>query len=319
MTMGEEHPTVLLTGGTSGIGRAAARQLAARGATVLVTGRRREKGEAALAEIRDAHPESTGAFYRTDFADLSAVRRLAEDVRSEYDRLDVLVNNAGTGRSTRTLTDDGIETTFAVNYVAPFLLTNLLVPRLRESAPARVLNTVTVARHDSAADMRGADLSDLDAVAAGDYDIDPAETPGDDDSFDPDHAYVNSKLALLLFTYELADRLAGTGVNAACFHPGLIGASDISRHMPLRLKLFFAVAGLVARVAPVRGLETPEGAGETLVHHALDRDLPDGDGSYFNQRDRTDPLPRAHDEELRTRLWEYTADLVELSEPVPVN
>lgn len=309
-----EHRVVLLTGGTSGIGRAAARQLAERGATVLVTGRRRQRGEAALEEIRDAHPDDAGAFYQVDFADLDAVRQLAADVKSDYDRLDVLVNNAGTGQSTRTLTDEGIEKTFAVNYVTPFLLTNLLVPRLRESAPARVLNTVTVAQHDSAADMQGADLSNLNAVATGDYDFDPDETLGDDTSYDPDHAYVNSKLALLLFTYELADRLAGTGVTVTCFNPGLVGATDISRHMPLRLKLFYKVAALAARVAPVGLLDTQEGAGETLVHHAVDQDLPDGEGTYFDQRDRTDPGSRAHDEELRAHLWEYTADLVALSE-----
>lgn len=302
--MGDHHGVALLTGGTSGIGRAAARKLAERGVTVLVTGRRRQKGEAALDEIRETHPDGAGSFYRADFTDLDEVRRLAADVKRDYDRLDVLVNNAGTGQSTRRLTDDGIEVTFAVNYVAPFLLTNLLVPQLRESVPARVLNTVTVAQHDSAADMRGGDLSNLEAVAAG-------------DDFDPNQAYVTSKLALLLFTYELADRLAGTGVRVACFHPGLVGSTDIFRQMPLRLRLLYRIAGIAARILSKRGLETPETAGETLVHYALDQELPDGEGSYFDLRNRTDPGPRAHDEELRDRLWEYTATLAGCIDPVP--
>lgn len=325
--MGGQSEILLLTGGTSGIGRAAARSLAERGVRVLITGRRRTKGEEALSEIQQAHPEGRGSFYRVDFTDLDAVRQLAADVESDYDRLDVLVNNAGTGVPERTLTDDGIEKTFAVNYVAPFLLTNLLGHRLRESTPARVLNTVTVAQHGSAADMRSGDLSDLDAVATGDYDFDPEETPSGPGQFDPDHAYVNSKLALLLFTYELADRFAGTGLTAACFHPGLVGATDISRHMPLTYKLRFHLGALAARLKTPLGLVfdddtiaelmTEAEAGELLVAHALDSGLPDGEGVYFDQWDREDPGPRAHDETLREQLWEYTAELADCAETTP--
>lgn len=325
--MGEHNEVLLLTGGTSGIGRAAARRIAERGVTVIVTGRRRAKGEEVLSEIQQADPEGRGAFYRVDFADLDEVRQLAADVKSDYDRLDVLVNNAGTGVPERTLTDDGIEKTIAVNYVAPFLLTNLLVPRLRESAPARVLNTVTATQHDSLADMQDADLSDLETVATGNYDFDPEETPGDLQHFDPTRAYVNSKLALLLFTHELADRLAGTGVTAACFHPGLIGLTDFPRHMPIRHKAFYWAAGLASRVTSLAGvlfgdelvdeLATKEEAGETLVHLALDQNLMDGEGAYFDKRDRTDPPSRAHETELRDHLWEFTADLVDCTETVP--
>lgn len=321
--MGGERRTVLLTGGTSGIGRAAARQLAARGAIVLVTGRRQENGDRVLAEIQGANPDGRGAFYRADFADLDDIRHLAAEITSDYDRLDVLINNAGTGVPERILTDEGIEKTIAVNYVAPFLLTNLLVPRLRESAPARVLNTVTAAQHDFLADMQDADLSDLETVATGDYDFEPEETPGDLEHFDPNRAYVNSKLALLLFTYEIADRLAGTGVTVACFHPGLIGLTDFPRHMPIRHKAFYWAAGLASRVTSLAGvffgdelvdeLATKEEAGETLVHLALDQNLMDGEGAYFDKGDRTDPGSRAHDTELRDHLWEFTADLVDLS------
>jgi NAD(P)-dependent dehydrogenase (short-subunit alcohol dehydrogenase family) len=297
-----DRTVVLLTGGTSGIGRAAARQLAARDVTVLVTGRRRAKGEAALEEIRDAHPRGEGAFYRTDFADQGDVRRLARDVQTDFDRLDVLVNNAGTGQAERKLTDDGLEFTFAVNYVAPFLLTNLLVTRLRESAPSRVLSTVTVAQHDRAYDMREADLSDLDAVATG-------------ESFHLEQAYVDSKLALLLFTYELADRLSGTGVTAASVNPGLIGTTDITRNAPLGgTRVSHWLAALVARVAPLGPIETEATAGETLVHHAIDQELPDGEGAYFDRWERAEPEPRAQDQTLRERLWAYTAELTDLTE-----
>lgn len=319
-TMASEHhdnKIVLLTGGTSGIGRAAARQLANRGATVLVTGRRREKGKAALAEIRDAHPAERGGFYQVDFADLDAVRQLAADVEADYDGLDILFNNAGTVEPTRTLTDDGIEKTFAVNYVAPFVLTNLLVQRLSENPPGRVVNTVTVAQHDRAVDMQSADLSDLTGVATGDYDVDQGETLGEDDTYDPERAYVNSKLALLLFTYELAARLDGTGVTVACFHPGLIGSTDAPRDMSLRSRLIYRAAGILARIARVGELETEVGAGKTMAHHALDRELTEGEGSYFDKRDRVDPGPRAHDEALRETLWEFTADLTNWKKPTP--
>lgn len=296
------RPVVLLTGGTSGIGRAAARQLAARNVTVIITGRRRANGAAALDEIQDAHPGGEGAFYRTDFAEQRDVRRLARDVQADFDRLDVLINNAGTGQGERTLTDDGLELTFAVNYVAPFLLTNLLVPRLRESAPARVLSTVTVAQHDKAYDMREADLSNLGAVATG-------------ESFELEQAYVNSKLALLLFTYELADRLAGTGVTAASVNPGLIGTTDITRNAPLGgTKVSHWIAALLARIAPVGPIETEATAGEMLVHHAMDQELPDGEGVYFDRWEQADPESRATDQTLRDRLWTFTADLVGLTE-----
>ncbi|WP_433633394.1 SDR family NAD(P)-dependent oxidoreductase [Halomicrococcus sp. NG-SE-24] len=302
ITERQNRTVVLLTGGTSGIGRAAARQLAARGVAVLITGRRRAKGEAALDEIQDAHPSGEGAFYRVDFANQDDVHRLARDVKTDYDRLDVLVNNAGTGQAEKNLTDDGLELTFAVNYVAPFLLSNLLVPRLRESTPARVLSTVTVAQHDHAYDMGEADLSDFDAVANG-------------ASFNLEQAYVNSKLALLLFTYELADRLAGTGVTAASVNPGLIGTTDITRDAPLGgTKVSHWIAALVARIAPLGPIETEETAGELLVHHALEQELPDGTGTYFDRWERADPDPRAEDRTLREQLWADTAALTGLSE-----
>lgn len=295
--MTDESQVVLLTGGTSGIGRAAARKLAARGATVAVTGRRTAAGEAVREEIRTAHPSGAGAFYRADFADLDDVRRLARDVERDFDRLDVLVNNAGTVQSERTLTDAGVELTVAVNYLAPFVLTTALLPLLRDSAPARVVNTLTLARDDSFDAMADGDLSDLEAVAAG-------------ENFRPEQAYVDSKLALCLFTYELAARLGGTGVRASGFNPGWIPQTGIARDAPLSHRLVFAVAGRVARVAPVGKLESTAGGAETLVHHALERDLPDGEGSFFEKRERADPGPRARDEALRARLWNDTEALL---------
>ncbi|WP_435177079.1 SDR family NAD(P)-dependent oxidoreductase [Halorussus sp. AFM4] len=288
---------VLLTGGTSGIGRAAAERLAARGATVLFTGRDRAAGEEALAAVRSAHPESDGAFYRADFADFDAVRRLARDVRADCDRLDALVNNAGTSRDRRRTTESGVELTFAVNHLAPFLLTNLLAPRLRESAPARVVTTT------SALHRRGS-LSDLDAVVRG-------------EEFDGLDAYADSKLANVLFTVELADRLAGTGVTANCVHPGWIPQTDLVRNAKGFSRLFTTAAALVAGVVPVGPFESVDGAAEALVYLTTSDAVADVSGAYFDRRERATPAEAATDSELQRRLWERSAELTGLPASVP--
>ena len=288
---------VLLTGGTSGIGREAAERLAERGATVLFTGRNPDAGGVVRSTVRSAHPESAGEFYRVDFADFDAVRRLARDVRAEYDRLDAVVNNAGTAANERRTAADGVERTFAVNHLAPFLLTNLLAPRLRESAPARVLTT-TSALH------RNGSLSDLDAVVRG-------------ERFDALDAYADSKLANVLFTVELADRLDDSGVTANCVHPGWIPTTGLYRNATGFSRLFTGAASLVARVAPVGPFESVEGAADALVHLTTSDAVADVSGAYFDRRERVSPDPAAADEALRTRLWRRSAELVGVPESVP--
>ncbi|WP_115863154.1 SDR family NAD(P)-dependent oxidoreductase [Halorussus litoreus] len=318
MSYSSEDSTVLVTGATSGIGREAAVRLAERGATVLFTGRDREAAEAVLSAVRSAHPESAGVFYRVDFADLDAVRELARTVRADHDRLDALVNNAGTSRSERATTETSadrtteaeVELTFAVNHLAPFLLTNLLVPLLREtannrpeSAPARVVTT-TSGLHE-----RGS-LSDLDAVVRG-------TGAGGDATFDGLDAYADSKLANVLFTVELADRLAGSGVTANCVHPGWIPQTGLVRNATGFSRLFTGAAALVASVAPVGPFESVEGAADALVYLARDPEVADVSGAYFDRRERATPAPEAADEQLRTRLWNRSAELVGLPASVP--
>ena len=288
---------VLLTGGTSGIGREAAERLAAGGATVLFTGRDRAAGEEVLSAVRSAAPEGDGAFYRVDFADFDAVRDLARDVRADYDRLDALVNNAGTSRNERRTTEDGIELTFAVNHLAPFLLTNLLAPRLRASAPARVVTT-TSGLHENGS------LSNLDAVVRG-------------ENFDGLDAYADSKLANVLFTVELADRLAESGVTANCVHPGWIPSTNLVRNATGFSKLFTTAAALVAGVVPIGPFESVEGAADALVSLTTSDAVADVSGAYFDRRERTSPARAATDAELRRRLWERSADLVGLPASVP--
>ena len=305
-------PTVLLTGATSGIGREAAQQFAERGATVLFTGRDREAGEEVLSAVRSARPDAEGSFYRVDFADLDAVRELAREIRADYDRLDVLANNAGASFSERHTTTagierapaEGVERTFAVNHLAPFLLTNLLAPLLRESAavrddgePARIVTTAS-GLHENGS------LSDLDAVVRG-------------ENFDGLDAYADSKLANVLFTVELADRLDGTGVTANCFHPGWLPHTGLVRNATGFSGLFTRAASLVAGVAPVGPFESVAGAADALVYLATSDEVADVSGAYFDRRERATPAGAAGDADRRERLWTRSAELVGLPASVP--
>jgi NAD(P)-dependent dehydrogenase (short-subunit alcohol dehydrogenase family) len=179
---------ILVTGSTDGLGKATARELAVHGATVVLHGRDQARCEAALREIREATRNEHLRAHLADFSALVLVRRLAEEIQSDYDRLDVLINNAGIGGSGRRQeSQDGYELVFAVNYLAPFLLTTLLLPLLRRSAPARIVNVAS-------AGQAPIDLDDLmGAMLTRD--------------FDPLHAYRRSKLAQIMFTFELAERL----------------------------------------------------------------------------------------------------------------
>jgi NAD(P)-dependent dehydrogenase (short-subunit alcohol dehydrogenase family) len=197
-----EQQVILVTGATDGHGRALARELASRGATVLLHGRDAAKGEATVRELRTSTGNERLGFYRADLGSLDEVRDLAERVTAEQDRLDVLVNNAGigTGRGgggERELSRDGYELRFAVNYLAPFLLTHLLVPLLTSSAPARIVNV-------SSAGQAAIDFDDVQL----------------EQDYDGIQAYCQSKLALVMLTFDLADELRGRGVTATCLHPG---------------------------------------------------------------------------------------------------
>ena len=203
---------VLITGGTGGIGKATAIGLAALGARVAITGRDHRRAEAAAVEIRGATGNPDVDAFAADLSSQAEVRRLAAEVLDAYPRLDVLVNNVGGSWATRHVTADGLEHTFAVNHLAAFLLTNLLLDRLKASAPARV---VTVS--SGAQSLGTIDFEDLQGER----------------NYSEQKAYPQSKLASVMFTYELARRLEGTGVTATVLHPGVVrtgfGAEDPSR------------------------------------------------------------------------------------------
>jgi NAD(P)-dependent dehydrogenase (short-subunit alcohol dehydrogenase family) len=191
-----EEETILVTGATDGLGKRVARELAAQGATVLLHGRNRERLEATSEEVRSRTGSEKLRYYLADFSSLGEVRELAEQVLSEHDRLDVLVNNAGIISRERNESEEGYELTFAVNYLSHFLLTSLLLPLLRDSIPARIVNVAS-------AGQSPVDFSNLML----------------EQRYDAMRAYTQSKLAQILFTLELAGRLQDGGVTVNALHP----------------------------------------------------------------------------------------------------
>ena len=273
--------TVLITGGTGGIGRATAMGMAALGARVGITGRDLERTEAAAVEIREASGNRHVDAFTADLSSQAEVRRLAAEVLDAYPRLDVLVNNVGGFWATRHVTADGLEHTFAVNHLAAFLLTDLLLDRLKASAPARI---VTVS---SAAQSMGAiDFDDLQ----GEHD------------YSGERAYNQSKLANVMFAYELARRLQGTGVTSTALHPGVVrtgfGAEDPSRLYKMLVPLWRPF------------MQTPQQGAATSVYLASSPDVQGVTGRYFAGRKPKTSSKASYDEAAATRLWEVSAALV---------
>jgi retinol dehydrogenase 14 len=276
LTGGGRGRVVVVTGASSGIGAAGAVELARLGAMVVPVGR----DERRLAKVaRQVGSEGLQA----DFASLAEVRRLADELLARCERIDVLVNNAGVMPGRRQVTEDGHELTFAVNHLAPFLLTNLLLDRLRESAPARVVTTSSVAH------MGG--LIDLDDLQL-------------EKGWRGMRAYSNSKLANVLFTRELARRLEGSGVVANCFHPGVIRTRLTRRANPLLM--------LGARLAaPLLG--SPKTGAETLVYLATAPEAAGESGGYFENSAPGRPSAQSQDAQLAAALWERSAEMVGLT------
>jgi NAD(P)-dependent dehydrogenase (short-subunit alcohol dehydrogenase family) len=265
--------TVVVTGASSGIGAAAAVELAKRGATVVPVGRD-AKRLAAVGRRVGSEP------LRADFSSLSEVRRLAEELLARHERIDVLVNNAGLVAGRRGLTVDGYETTFAVNHLAPFLLTNLLLDRLKASAPARVVTTSSDAHHSGRID-----IDDLQGER----------------KWSTWSAYANSKLANILFTRALARRLEGSGVVANCLHPGVI-RTRLGRGASLPIRLGWQVAALF--------FKRPTTGAETIVYLASAPEAGETSGGYFVDSRERSPSAWAQDDDLGERLWAESERLV---------
>ncbi len=264
----------LVTGANSGIGKVTAKALAAGGATVIMVCRNRGKGEAARDEmVRETRNENVDLMI-ADFSDLSQIRRLAAEVKTKYHRLHALVNNAGAYNDKRRLTADGYETTFAVNHLGYFLLTVELLDLLKSSAPARVVNVSSEA-HRSAR----INLDDLNL----------------ENGYGGWKAYGQSKLANVLFTYELARRLIGTGVTANCMHPGVVGTGFFNK--------IGGLAGKFLRLfAPF--MRTPEKGADTVIWLASSPEVEGVTGKYFVDRKEQATNPESYNATIAARLWE---------------
>jgi NAD(P)-dependent dehydrogenase (short-subunit alcohol dehydrogenase family) len=267
---------VVVTGATNGIGLAAARELARLGALLTIVGRDRARAGAAAASIG---PQVDVAL--ADLASQASVRRLAGELLSRYPRIDVLVNNAGGLNSARRMTPDGVELTWAVNHLAPFLLTTLLLDRLRASAPARVVTTASDA-HQGAAAIPFDDLAGRRGYGPIGF-----------------GRYSQTKLANILFTRELARRLEGTGVEAYCFHPGFV-ASGFNRNNGALLAFGMTLSRPFAR--------SPEKGAETLVWLVDSPAVEGQSGGYFFDRRRVSPSSAAQDDAAARRLWEVSEE-----------
>lgn len=271
----------LVTGSSSGIGKVTARELARMGATVVMVCRDRAKGEAAQAEIKAASGSEQVDLLLADLTSLADVRRVAADFKQKYTRLHILIHNAGAINSARKVTPDGLEATFAANYLAPFLLTEQLLDVLKASAPARIVNV------SSAAHQAGR--------------IDFADLQGEK-RYNPWKAYGQAKLALLLFTYELASQLEGSGVTVNALHPGVIASNfdqGLSNFFRFGWKLMYPFLSSVERGA------------QTTLYLATSPEVEGVSGKYFvNLRERKSSS-RSYSEATRQRLWQLSKELTQ--------
>ncbi|HME93651.1 MAG TPA: SDR family oxidoreductase [Methylomirabilota bacterium] len=270
----------VVTGATSGIGKETAVALAKGGATVAMVCRTRDRGEAALAEIRRRAGHDAVSLFVADLSSQRAIRAVAAELQAALPRIDVLVNNAGLALRDRLVTEDGFENTFAVNHLAYFLLTRLLQPTLLASAPARVVNVSSEAHRWGS--IRFDDL--MGEVA-----------------YDGWKAYAQSKLANVLFTYELARRLDGTGVTANCLHPGLVGTAFASRG-PSLIRILSRLARPLLR--------SPASGAATSVYLASAPEVATVTGQYFAGRRARRSSPASYDRALAARLWGVSERLV---------
>jgi len=276
--------TVLITGGTGGIGRATAEGLAAMGAHVAITGRDLARATAAAAQISAATGNTGVDAYAADLSSQAEVRHLAGAVLAAHPRLDVLINNVGGFWAHRHVTADGLEHTFALNHLAPFLLTNLLLDRLIASAPARI---VTVSSGAQA--MGKIDFDDLQGER----------------SYSGQRAYNQSKLANVMFTYELARRLAGTGVTVTVLHPGVVQTAFATEDPSSFWKV------LIPLTRPF--MKTPSQGAETPIYLTSSPEVQGVTGAYFANRKPKTSNKISYDAAAAARLWQVSAELTGLT------
>ena len=264
----------LVTGANGGLGKATATALAQLGATVILACRNKERGERAKADVISATRNSAVELMLVDLSLQESIRQMVTSFGEKHDRLDVLINNAAVYKSQRTITPDGLEVMFATNHIGPFLLTNLLLDQLKSSTPARVL-----------------------VVTA------PSTTPLDFDNLQGDkrfsslQAFGVTKMCNMLFTYELARRLAGTGVTVNAVHPGLV-KSNLMKEAPLVMRWLTQLAST-----------TPEKSASSLAFLASSSEMASITGKFFKDGKATESNQYSHDQNVQARLWDISVAL----------
>ena len=277
--------TCLVTGGTNGIGKATAHDLARMGARVVIVGRDAQRTKQVVDEIRSATGNPNVSFLLADLTSQQDIRRLARDFKSTHAQLHVLLNNAGGTYMKRQLSVDGIEMTFALNHLAYFLLTNLLLDTIKASAPARIVSVSS------------------DAHARGKIEFDNLQGERSYAGFGP---YGSSKLANILFTTELARRLEGTGVTANALHPGLTSTGFGRNNPGIVMKIMGVVIPLIGR--------SPEKGARTSLYLASSPEVEGVTGKYFVDCKVTQPAPQANDSAVAKKLWDVSAEMVHLED-----
>src|SRR5438132_5755025 len=278
---------VMVTGANSGIGKAASLALAKMSATVVMVARNAEKGESAGSEIIRESQNNSVDLLIADLSSLDSVRQLAAKFQKKYSKLHVLINNAGLFNQRRHVTTDGYENTFATNYLAPFLLTNLQLDLLKASSPSRIVNVSSVGHYNGHINFDDLNL---------------------EKEYGGWKAYGQSKLALVLFTHELAKKLQGTGVTVNSVHPGTVATNIWSR--PL------GPVGFIMAL-PKLFMTTPKQGAETLDYLASSPDAKDLNGEYLEKLKTKKSSDESYNEDIAQRLWDVSTKLTRLSQVVP--
>ncbi|XP_068222987.1 retinol dehydrogenase 13-like [Palaemon carinicauda] len=270
--------TVIVTGANTGIGKETAREMAKRGARVILACRDMNKCAEARKDIAWDTQNKSVHCMKCDLASQASIREFVQNFTAKEERLDILINNAGVMRCPKSFTEEGIEMQLGTNHMGHFLLTNLLLGKMKDSAPSRIINVSSVAH------MRGKiNFSDLNS----------------DKNYDEGEAYAQSKLANILFTRELSERLAGSGITCNAVHPGLV-LTEIGRHMSIDKSW---MASLVLKPLLWLFLKTPRQGAQTTIYAALCSDLDGVSGKYFSNQVEANVAEAALDKEAAQRLW----------------
>ncbi len=266
------RPIIVVTGSTDGIGKATAAELLSRGAEVIIHSRNSKKGQQVQKELKQKTGRETPDLFIADLSDLDQIKKMAADVISRHTRLDVLINNAGVFEKTRRLTPYGVEMTFAVNYLAPFLLTNLFLPLLLKSAPSRIV-TVASSAHE---DVRNIKWDNLQG----------------EKHYEGWDSYALSKFADITFTYTLARKIKGTRLTANCLHPGVTNTKLLKMAFP-----------------DYPGISVEDGA-RTSIYLALDPEVNGVSGQYFEDQKPICSSALTYDRSVQERLWKVAEDMI---------